>query len=197
MELRTPHDAVRMHRLITTCSRSSSNDPRFPRQAAPSSNSLSRSCKVEERRNTIEEETAFTGWLCRYRQSKGIEKWTGCVCEGKREKRKIAAKRERQCYGSRKFLRLMVHNKRLSVPKLIMSVHAGLISFPAFNKYVAQVIRHNFSTRRDLVQAVAVYPHARNDRTHANLHERRPHERCITLIFVERLPRNVTELYAS
>lgn len=50
----------------------------------------------------------------------------------------------------------MAHNKRLSVPKLIMSVHAGLISFPAFNKYVAQVIRHNFSTRRDLVQAVAL-----------------------------------------
>lgn len=46
----------------------------------------------------------------------------------------------------------MVHNKRLSVPKLIMSVHAGLISFPAFNKYVAMVIRHNFSTRRDLVR---------------------------------------------
>lgn len=37
-----------------------------------------------------------------------------------------------------------------------MSVHAGLISFPAFNKYVAQVIRHNFSTRRDLVQTVAL-----------------------------------------
>lgn len=45
----------------------------------------------------------------------------------------------------------MVHNKRLSVPKLVMSVHAGLISFPAFNKYVAEVIRHNFSAGRDLV----------------------------------------------
>lgn len=57
-------------------------------------------------------------------------------------------------HGSSKFLELMVHNKRLSVPKLVMSVHAGLISFPAFNKYVAAVIRHNFSTRRDPVHAL-------------------------------------------
>lgn len=55
--------------------------------------------------------------------------------------------------SSRKFLELMVHNKRLSVPKLIMSVHAGLISFPPFNKYVAMAIRHNFSTRREIVRA--------------------------------------------
>lgn len=68
------------------------------------------------------------------------------------ERKEKSGRQERQCYSSRKFLELMVHNKRLSVPKLIMSVHAGLISFPAFNKYVAMVIRHNFSTRRDLVR---------------------------------------------
>lgn len=72
--------------------------------------------------------------------------------ERRTERKEKSGRQERQCYGSRKFLELMVHNKRLSVPKLIMSVHAGLISFPAFNKYVAMVIRHNFSTRRDLVR---------------------------------------------
>lgn len=75
--------------------------------------------------------------------------------EGDRKRDRESERKEKSQQaesGSRKFLRLMAHNKRLSVPKLIMSVHAGLISFPAFNKYVAQVIRHNFSTRRDLVQ---------------------------------------------
>lgn len=72
--------------------------------------------------------------------------------ERRTERKEKSGRQERQCYGSRKFLELMVHNKRMSVPKLIMSVHAGLISFPAFNKYVAMVIRHNFSTRRDLVR---------------------------------------------
>ena len=108
----------------------------------------------------------------------------------------------------------MVHNKRLSVPRLIMSVHAGLISFPAFNKYVTKVIRHNFSTRRDLVQGRRARAIERDRETlppptrtkhgrikeHANLHEPSDydgHERCITLIFVQQLPRNVTELYAS
>lgn len=71
---------------------------------------------------------------------------------GKKEKNQENAKSD-SVTSSRKFLELMVHNKRLSVPKLIMSVHAGLISFPPFNKYVAMAIRHNFSTRREIVRA--------------------------------------------
>lgn len=130
--------------------------------------------------------------------------------ERRTERKEKSGRQERQCYGSRKFLELMVHNKRLSVPKLIMSVHAGLISFPAFNKYVAMVIRHNFSTRRDLVREHRhVYTRECANTVRVNLTriytkeererktEEKSHMRCITLIFVERLPRNVTELYAS
>lgn len=50
----------------------------------------------------------------------------------------------RQC-SSRKLSGLMAHNKCLSVLKLVMSIRASLISFVAFNKYVAAAIRHNFA----------------------------------------------------
>lgn len=70
-----------------------------------------------------------------------------------REKNRGRPRERHTVRGSRKFLELMVHNKRLSVPKLVMSVRAGLISFLPFNKYVAEVICHNFSR--------ASRPHAR------------------------------------